>query len=146
MNQYCCMECGGDLMEALTETLNGNIESFTTKMAFYLIAGIVIIVIVSLLLDGIRRYIRGLDTAALGALFLWLGYKLSKHVIFQLVSTILLISGGTLFATGLLVFIIMRLFRRKRAVKSSMRAASQRVSEQASERASEKAGGEPAEE
>ena len=48
-------------------SLTEKASSFEAKLALYIVAGVVALVIVNLLLDGIRKYIRGLDTAALGA-------------------------------------------------------------------------------
>lgn len=93
--------------------------SFETKLALYIIAGVVVLVIVNLLLDGIRKYIRGLDTAALGALFIFLGYKAAEIKLVSVLSNLLYLVGGTLFATGILIFIIKSIIKRKRAVVRS---------------------------
>ena len=67
------------------DLLNQHASAFETKLMMYIVIGVVVLVIVNLLLDPIRKYIRGLDTAALGALFIFLGYKASE---FELVSCI----------------------------------------------------------
>lgn len=104
----------------MVETLSGGIDSLQTKLALYIILGIVVIVIISVLLDGVRKYIRGLDTAALGAIFLWLGYQAAENPLFRSLSGLLLLIGGTLFVTGIIVFIIIRLIKRKRMEKRNM--------------------------
>ena len=101
------------------ESLAAKASAFETKLVVYIIAGVVALVIVNLLLDGIRRYIRGLDTAALGALFIFLGYKATEFKLVSVLSNLLYLVGGTLFAIGILIFIIKTLVKRKRAVVRS---------------------------
>ena len=90
-----------------------------TKLALYIVGGIIALVIVNLLLDGIRRYIRGLDTAALGGIFLWLGFESSKIAVVSVLKNLLYLVGGTLCITGLVVFVISMLVRSKRSAKRS---------------------------
>ena len=93
--------------------------SFETKLALYIVAGVIALVIVNLLLDGIRRYIRGLDTAGLGAILIFLGYKASEIKLVSVLSNLLYLVGGTLFVSGIIVFIIMLMIKRKRTIKRS---------------------------
>lgn len=93
--------------------------SFESKLMLYIILGVVALVIVNLLLDGVRKFIRGLDTAALGALFIWLGYKSSTVQLVSVLTNLLYLIGGTLFISGVLIFIILMAIKRKRAVKRS---------------------------
>ena len=88
-----------------------------TKLALYIVGGIIALVIVNLLLDGIRKYIRGLDTAALGGIFLWLGFESSKIAVVSVLKNLLYLVGGTLCITGLVVFVISMLVRSKRSAK-----------------------------
>lgn len=104
---------------SLTSTVASKAGALETKLILYIVLGIVAIVILNLLLDGVRKYIRGLDTAALGALFIWLGYKASEMALVNVLSNLLLLVGGTLVAVGLLSFILLKLFRHKRSVKRS---------------------------
>ena len=90
-----------------------------TKLALYIVGGIIALVIVNLLLDGIRRYIRGLDTAALGGIILWLGFESSKIAVVSVLKNLLYLVGGTLCITGLVVFVISMLVRSKRSAKRS---------------------------
>ena len=90
-----------------------------TKLALYIVGGIIALVIVNLLLDGIRKYIRGLDTAALGGIFLWLGFESSKIAVVSVLKNLLYLVGGTLCITGLVVFVISLLVRNKREAKRS---------------------------
>ena len=94
-------------------------SSLETKLALYIIAGVIALVIVNLLLDGIRRYIRGLDTAALGALLIFVGYKAAELKLVSVLSNLLYLVGGTLFITGILIFVIKTIIKRKRAVVRS---------------------------
>ena len=98
----------------MIESLLGQKGSLEFKLVLFIIGLIVALVIVNLLLDGIRRYIRGLDTAALGGIILWLGYKASSISFISLVTNLLYLIGGTLCAVGLLVFILSKMFGRKR--------------------------------
>ena len=90
-----------------------------TKLALYIVGGIIALVIVNLLLNGIRKYIRGLDTAALGGIILWLGFESSKIAVVSVLKNLLYLVGGTLCITGLVVFVISLLVRNKRAAKRS---------------------------
>ena len=92
---------------------------FESKLILYVVLGVVALVIVNLLLDGIRRFIRGLDTAALGALFIFLGYKASEFKLASALTNLLYLIGGTLFGLGIIIFIIMTMIKRRRAVKKS---------------------------
>ena len=93
--------------------------SFESRLALYIVGGVIALVIINLLLDGIRRYIRGLDSAALGALLIFLGYKASELKLVSVLTNLLYLIGGTLFAVGILVFVLMMIIKRKRAVKRS---------------------------
>lgn len=110
---------------SLTAALVG--DGFKSKLILYIILGIVAIVIVSLLLDGIRKYIRGLDTAALGALLIWLGYQADKVALVRTLSDLLYLVGGTLAVVGLLVFIIMRMIKGKRKARNQYEAKHQEI-------------------
>jgi hypothetical protein len=94
----------------------GTLES---KLMLYIILGVAAIVIISVLLDGIKKYIRGLDTVALGALMIWLGTQSSKLTLVSVLTNLLYLVGGTLVAMGLIVFIIIRMIRRRRKVNNS---------------------------
>ena len=100
-------------------SLTEKASSLETKLALYIVAGVIVLVIVNLLLDGIRKYIRGLDTAALGALLIFLGYKAAEIKLVSVLSNLLYLVGGTLFVTGVLIFIIKTIIKRKRAVVRS---------------------------
>ena len=100
-------------------SLTEKASSLETKLALYIVAGVIVLVIVNLLLDGVRRYIRGLDTAALGALLIFLGYKAAEIKLVSVLSNLLYLVGGTLFVTGVLIFIIRTIIKRKRAVVRS---------------------------
>ena len=99
--------------------LTAKASAFETKLMLYIVLGVAALVIVNLLLDGIRRYIRGLDSAALGALLIFLGYKASEFKLVAVLTNRLYLIGGTLFVLGILIFIIMLTVKRKRAVKRS---------------------------
>ena len=100
-------------------SLTEKASSLETKLALYIVAGVIVLVIVNLLLDGIRKYIRGLDTAALGALLIFLGYKAAEIKLVSVLSNLMYLVGGTLFVTGVLIFIIKTIIKRKRAVVRS---------------------------
>ncbi len=113
----------GTLVSSFTEKK----DALEFKIMLYIILGIIAIVVVSLLIDGIRRYIRGLDTAALGALLIWVGYQASKIKIISVVTNLLYLIGGTLLAVGLLVFILLKIIRRKRVRKRAEQAGPPKV-------------------
>jgi cell division protein FtsN len=94
-------------------------NSLESKLMLYIVAGIVILVVINLLLDSVRKYIRGLDTAALGVLFLWLGYESTKLNLISALANLLFLVGGTLLAMGIIIFVIIRLIKRSRKVRNS---------------------------
>lgn len=104
---------------SLVSSFTGDAAAFRSKLIMYIIIGIVAIVIISALLDGIKKYIRGLDTAALGALFIWLGYESNKIALVKSLSDLLYLAGGTLAVTGVILFIITRILRRKRNIRAA---------------------------
>ncbi|MBQ6439923.1 MAG: hypothetical protein IJJ06_07245 [Mogibacterium sp.] len=104
---------------SLISTMSGKAGSFESKLMLYIIGGVLALVIINLLLDGVRKFIRGLDTAALGALLIWLGYKASTLQLVSVLTNLLYLIGGTLFISGVLIFIIMTAIKRKRAVTRS---------------------------
>ena len=104
----------------IIDLFRDNPEIFRSKILLYVIAGIVAIVILSLILDRVRKYIRGLDTAAIGALVFWLGYKVSQlPAVPKGVAEIIILTGAILFIVGLLVFIFKVVFKRKRRHKEA---------------------------
>lgn len=117
------------MFETLAGSLADKRDALEAKLMLYIVLGIIAIVVVSLLLDGIRRYIRGLDTAALGALLIWAGYQASKIKIISVVTNLLYLIGGTLVAVGLLAFILLKIIRRKRARKRAEQAGPPKVQE-----------------
>lgn len=102
-------------------------EGFKGKLIFYIIVGIVALVIISALLDGIKKYIRGLDTAALGALLIWLGYESNKIALVKSLADLLYLVGGTLVVVGLLLFIIIKIIRAKRRARNRYKAKHQEI-------------------
>ena len=107
---------------SLVNAFAGNMDGAKSKLILYIIAGVIVLVIVSVLLDGIRKFIRGLDIAALGALFIWLGYQADKHALANTFSDLLYLVGGTLAVTGLLLFIVIKLIRGKRKARKQYKA------------------------
>ena len=87
-------------------------NSLESKLMLYIIAGIVILVIINLLLDSVRK-------SALGVLFLWLGYESTKLNLISALANLLFLVGGTLLAMGILIFVILRLIKRSRKVRNS---------------------------
>ena len=101
------------------EILGAKASGFESKLMLYIVLGVVALVIVNLLLDGIRKFIRGLDTAALGAIFIFLGYKASEFKLVSALTNLLYLVGGTLFILGIIIFIIMKAIRRKKVARES---------------------------
>ena len=129
-------------MGSLISSFAGTADSIKDNLFLYIILGIIALVIISVLLDGIKRFIRGLDIAALGALFIWLGFEADKIAIASSVSDLLYLVGGTLAVTGVLVFIIIKLIRGKRKARRNramQQAAEKEQRELEEKRAREKA-------
>ena len=108
------------MLALLAGSAGSSTDSVRTKAILYVIAGTAIIVLISLLLDIVKRYIRGLDIAALGALLFWLGHEAAKSEISQAYAPYLYAVGGTLVVTGLIAFILIKIIRHKRNVKKKM--------------------------
>ena len=104
---------------SLANSVAAKANALETKLMLYIVAGIIVLVIVNILLEGVRRYIRGLDTAALGGIFLWLGYESSKLALVNVLTNLLYLVGGTLCVAGLIVFVITMVVRSKRAARRS---------------------------
>ena len=104
---------------SMFDLLNSKASAFETKLMMYIIIGVVALVIVNLLLDPVRKYIRGLDTAALGALFIFLGYKASEYELVKALTNLLYLVGGVLFALGILIFVLKTIRRAKRKARQS---------------------------
>lgn len=103
----------GSLVGSLVNTQ----DATKSKIIMYMVIAIAVIVIIGVLLDGVRRFIRGLDTAVLGGIFLWIAYKSWNIPVISALAEYLLAAGATLVAVGLIVFIINRIVRRKRNVR-----------------------------
>ena len=99
--------------------LSAKASAFESKLMLYIVLGVIALVIVNLLLEGVRRFIRGLDTAGLGALLIFLGYKASEFKLVSVLTNLLYLIGGTLFVLGVLIFVLMTLIKRKRTAKRS---------------------------
>lgn len=121
------------MFESLISTFASRADGFKGKLIFYIIVGIVALVIISALLDGIKKYIRGLDTAALGALLIWLGYESNKIALVKSLSDLLYLVGGTLVVVGLLLFIIIKIIRAKRRARNKYQAKHQELVDSKSE-------------
>ena len=106
-------------------------DGFKGKLILYIILGITAVVIISVLLDGIKKYIRGLDTAALGGLLIWLGYEANKIALVRTLSDLLYLVGGTLVVVGLIVFIIIRMIKGKRKARNQYNAKHQEAVKEA---------------
>ena len=101
----------------LVSSLSGPKDSLEFKLILIIILGVVALVIINVLIDGIRRYIIGLDSAVLGGLLVWLGIKAQDIAVISVVSNLLYLIGGTLLASGLVVFVLVKIFRHGRRQK-----------------------------
>jgi membrane protein implicated in regulation of membrane protease activity len=108
---------GLDMSGNLVSSLSGPKDSLEFKLILYIILGVVALVIIHVLIDGIRRYIIGLDSAVLGGLLVWLGIKAQDIAVISVVSNLLYLIGGTLLASGLVVFVLVKIFRHGRKAK-----------------------------
>ena len=93
-----------------------------TRIILYIIIGVIVLVLLGLLLDGIRHVVKGLDTALVGALVLWLGTKAGKAPVIGELSPYLSAAGWTLIAAGIIVFICTRVHRHRRRKKAEKKA------------------------
>ena len=85
---------GLDMSGNLVSSLSGPKDSLEFKLILYIILGVVALVIIHVLIDGIRRYIIGLDSAVLGGLLVWLGIKAQDIAVISVVSNLLYLIEG----------------------------------------------------
>lgn len=119
--------------------LVNRVEDFPMQWYVYIVLLIVAVVLIGALLDGVRNMIKGLDTSLLGGLLVWIGYKVKDVPDAAGASTLIYVIGGTLIASGILVFILTRLYRHKRHVRIVQRAEQEREWERIQQLEKEKA-------
>lgn len=119
--------------------LVNRVEDFPMQWYVYIVLLIVAVVLIGALLDGVRNMIKGLDTSILGGLLVWIGYKVKDVPDAAGASTLIYVIGGTLIASGILVFILTRLYRHKRHVRIVQRAEQEREWERIQQLEKEKA-------
>ena len=90
------------------EPVTQRLQEFGDKFKLYFILGVIALIVLVLLLDTIRKYIRGLDIAAVGGLFLWVSSKIDETPIIKGLCGVFTTIGETLLIGGLAVFIILR--------------------------------------
>ncbi len=112
-------------------------DSLEFKHMVFIVLVVIGLVILSLILDSIRRVIRGLDITALGALFLWAGYEAAGMDVVDVISGILLLVGGTLVVSGLIVFVMIKVYRHKRNVRLKEQMEQERLQEERLQKARE---------
>lgn len=119
--------------------LVNRVEEFPMQWYVYIVLLIVAVVLIGALLDGVRNMIKGLDTSILGGLLIWIGYKVKDVPDAAGASTLIYVIGGTLIASGILVFILTRVYRHKRHVRIVQRAEQEREWERIQQLEKEKA-------
>lgn len=119
--------------------LVNRVEEFPMQWYVYIVLLIVAVVLIGALLDGVRNMIKGLDTSILGGLLVWIGYKVKDVPDAAGASTLIYVIGGTLIASGILVFILTRVYRHKRHVRIVQRAEQEREWEKIQQLEKEKA-------
>ena len=106
----------GSLIDSLTDGL----DSFKTKAILYIVLAVFVLVILSVLLDGIRKYIRGLDTAVFGGLVIWLAYEANQYSLTKSAAVYIFAAGGALLVSGIIVFMISNSIRSSRNRRRTM--------------------------
>ena len=119
--------------------LVNRVEEFPMQWYVYIVLLIGAVVLIGALLDGVRNMIKGLDTSILGGLLIWIGYKVKDVPDAAGASTLIYVIGGTLIASGILVFILTRVYRHKRHVRIVQRAEQEREWERIQQLEKEKA-------
>ena len=107
--------------------LSEKLENFLDTLKIYIIIGLIAIVLISLLFDLVRKYIRGLDMAAIGGLLLWIGFKIKEVPIIKGLCGALSLAGRTLLIAGLVVFAVIRLahYLKRRRMRQKLLSAPQ---------------------
>lgn len=126
-------------VEMVANLLINRVEEFPMQWYVYIVLLIVAVVLIGALLDGVRNMIKGLDTSLLGGLLVWIGYKVKDVPDAAGASTLIYVIGGTLIASGILVFILTRMYRHKRHVRIVQRAEQEREWEKIQQLEKEKA-------
>ena len=109
------------MVASIAGSMAGITQSLETKLTLYIVIFIVAVVIVNNLIDGIRSYIRGLDSAVLGGIFLYLAHRASDVALVKPLTGLLTLIGATLVITGLVIFIVTRAIKAKFRSRSAER-------------------------
>lgn len=92
-------------------------DDFKMNVLLWVVVAIVAIILICTLFDGVRRAIRGLDVAAIGGLFIWIGTKIPDVPLLNDLKAPALYLGLGLVVLGVIVFIIAKTVGRKRQKK-----------------------------
>lgn len=100
----------GDAFEKLIpQWVTDKWDAFTHGFLLKLVIAIIIIVLITTLFDGVRRVIRGLDVAAIGGIFYYLGSKVPDIILIRSLIKPLHIIGMILMAVGVVIFIVFKI-------------------------------------
>ena len=106
------------MFDSILGALSSEVMAFKIQVIVFVILGTIALVLLGLLLDLIKKYIRGLDTAALGIILIIVG-KIAESRVVKGVSELLYLIGGTLIVSGIILFIIIKSIRHKRRVRKA---------------------------
>ena len=99
---------GDGLENTIQEVFGDRWHSFTQGVLLKLVIIVIAIVLITTLFDSIRRIIRGLDVAAIGGLFFYLGCKVPDVVLLRELIKPLKTIGLILFGVGVVLFIVFK--------------------------------------
>lgn len=89
-------------------------DDFKTSVLLWVVVGVVALVLVLTLFDGLRSAIKGLDVSALGALFVWLSVKIPDFALVQDLKEPTLVIGAVLIVLGVVIFVVTKISRARR--------------------------------
>ncbi|MBQ0004603.1 MAG: hypothetical protein KBS68_01925 [Clostridiales bacterium] len=81
-------------------------HEFTHDVLLRVVIILILVVLVLTLFDSLRRAIKGLDIAAFGGLFLWMGSKIPDIILIRELIKPMYIIGLALVAVGIVIFIL----------------------------------------
>lgn len=105
--------------DTILGALSSEVMALKIQVIVFVVLGTVALVLLSLLLDLVKKYIRGLDTALLGGILILAAKIAADHNVIKAVTDLLYLIAGTLIVTGIIIFIISLSVRRKRKARQA---------------------------
>lgn len=98
-------------------------HAFTHDVLLKVIIILILVVLITTLFDSLRRAIKGLDIAAFGGLFIWMGSKIPDIILIRELIKPLYVIGLALVAVGVVIFILKCIIGSRKKKKMKEKAA-----------------------